>query len=342
MNIEFLTSEWESEYEKFLMEGETTLFYHSNSFRKFLKHLLQVEDYYLLATKNGKIMGALPAVLSRRNLGKSLNSLAFFGSNGGVIEFEGSRQVRDALLNGFYNLGKKMGCLSATLIGSPFDKNRESDIYYDYLDERMGQITDIRVFSEKKNDIDNFGLFTRRMIRKATRHSIKVEINNGKNAFDFLKERHYENMDEIGGEKKPPAFFSAVKNHLREGREYNLWMAYKDSDPIAAMLLFYFNRTVEYYIPAIIKEYRSIQPSSLLIFEAMKDAAKKGYFYWNWGGTHLDQDGVYRFKKQWNTVNVPYYYYIKVYDEKLFTYSKEVIKKEFPYCYLLPFNKLRS
>lgn len=344
MNIEFLTSEWETEYEQFLLKGEHTLFYHSNGFRKFLKHLIQVDDHYLIAVENGEIVGALPSVLCKGKTGTSLNSLVFFGSNGGVIEFNGNRQVRNALVNGFYELGENKGCLSATLISSPFDTNADCYLGYDYLDKRIGQITSLRDLShnKEKNEIYSFGSFTRRMIRKAIKNSVEAKIENDDDSFHFLENTHYENMDEIGGKKKPPAFFSAVRNHFKAGHDYNLWMAYRHSRPIAGMLLFYYNHTVEYYIPAILKDYKSIQPTSLLIFEAMKDAAEKGYHYWNWGGTHLDQEGVHRFKKQWNTENIPYHYYIRVYDDRLFSFTEQTIKEEFPYCYLIPYHKLRD
>ena len=344
MKVEFLTSRWENAYEAFLKEGENTLFYYSNGFRKFLKRLLPVEDHYLIVIEAGRILGALPAVLCRGNIGTCLNSLAFFGSNGGVIEFQGNRDVRQLLVNKFFELGKNKNCLSATIINSPFTENQGLKMDYDSLDKRIGQISSIREISDKepKNAIELFGSFTRRMIRKAMKNAVNVQIKNDKKAFDFLKKVHYKHMDEINGKKKPDSFFHLVMDHFREGKDYNLWMAYKGSVPVAALLLFYFNRTVEYYIPAIIKEYRSIQPLSLLIFEAMKDAAKKGYFHWNWGGNHLDQEGVQRFKKQWNALDVPYHYYIKVYDNSLFSCSEELIKKEFPYCYLLPFNELNT
>jgi len=344
MKLDLLTSKWESAYEKFLEEGETSIFYHSNAFRRFLKRLLSVEDHYLIAVEGGKIVGALPAVLCRGKVGKCLNSLPFFGSNGGVVEFEGNKKVWQLLINGFFELGKSKECLSSNMISSPFAENPELDIDYDCLDKRIGQISDIRILTDKdsNNEIDHFGAFTRRMIRKARKNSIEVKVENEKNAFEFLKACHYENMDDINGKKKPEFFFHLVMDHFNEGKDYNLWMAYKGSRPVAALLIFYFNRTVEYYIPVIVKEYRSIQPLSLLIYEAMKDASKKGYYYWNWGGTHLDQPGVHRFKKQWNAVNIPYYYYIKVYDNHLFSYSEDLIRREFPYCYLLPFNELNT
>ena len=89
---------------------------------------------------------------------------------------------------------------------------------------------------------------------------------------------------------------------------------------------------------------RFYQPMSLLIFEAMKEAAKRGYLYWNWGGTWITQSGVYKFKSRWGTQDRRYYYYIQEYnkDNPLRELTAQEIQTEFPYFYVLPFKTLRS
>ena len=124
------------------------------------------------------------------------------------------------------------------------------------------------------------------------------------------------------------------------GSDYNLYLAYYDGKPVAGLLLFYFNKTVEYFTPVIKAEYRNIQPLSLLIYEAMEDSLMQGYRYWNWGGTWVTQDGVYRFKKRWGTQDHPYYYYTRVYNDSMFRLSKEELLKEYPDFYVVPFDKL--
>ena len=79
---------------------------------------------------------------------------------------------------------------------------------------------------------------------------------------------------------------------------------------------------------------------SLLIFEAMQEAVGRGILYWNWGGTWLNQSGVYRFKSRWGTHDVPYYYYVKVYNDKVLNYSKDTLLEQFPYYYVVPFFEL--
>lgn len=115
-----------------------------------------------------------------------------------------------------------------------------------------------------------------------------------------------------------------------------------DSAPIASLLVFCFNKTIEYFTPVIDKEHRSIQPMSLIIFDAFKDAATNGYNWWNWGGTWGSQEGVHRFKKSWGAIDKPYYYYTKIYDETLLSKTPAELLNDFPYFFVLPFDKLKS
>ena len=60
----------------------------------------------------------------------------------------------------------------------------------------------------------------------------------------------------------------------------DLWSVYigsRDDQPIAGLLVFYFNGTVEYFTPVIVSEHRNTQALALVIYEAMKDAiSRKG------------------------------------------------------------------
>ena len=71
-----------------------------------------------------------------------------------------------------------------------------------------------------------------------------------------------------------------------------VYIGSRDDQPIAALLVFYFNGTAEYFTPVIKSEHRNTQALALVIYEAMKDAvSQKGCKNWNWGGTWLNQGG---------------------------------------------------
>jgi len=72
----------------------------------------------------------------------------------------------------------------------------------------------------------------------------------------------------------------------------------------------------------------------------MQDAANKRCKNWNWGGTWLSQTGVYDFKKKWGTSDYPYYYYTKLFNERVRFSSKGALLKDYPGFFVLPFSEL--
>jgi lipid II:glycine glycyltransferase (peptidoglycan interpeptide bridge formation enzyme) len=141
---------------------------------------------------------------------------------------------------------------------------------------------------------------------------------------------------------KPWMVFAALRETFTYDQDYRVYVAEKDGEVIAALLVFYYNRTAEYFTPAIAEGYRSYQPMSFLVFEAMKEATRRGLQFWNWGGTWLTQGGVYHFKSRWGTSEHRYFYYIREYGRPnlLRTLSPEEITKAYLYFYVMPFHLL--
>jgi lipid II:glycine glycyltransferase (peptidoglycan interpeptide bridge formation enzyme) len=348
MQVKLLDSSLEKAYDDFLLTVSHTLLFSSNNYRRLLKEFLNEEDVYFIAlNEQGEIKGVLPAFIKKNaQFGNILNSIPFYGSNGGVIEFENNMEVRNALIKEFYKYASDHKCVSTTLISSPLDPMEEfyeAATSYSCKDSRIGQLTPL---PERSEDIGEsimklIHYKTRNLIRKAQKLDIEVSDGKEDEFHDFLIETHKENLLAIGGIAKPESFFRLIPKHFKYGSGYKIYVAKKDGKPIAALLVFYYNKTVEYYTPVIKAEFRNSQPMSLLIFEAMKDAVENGNQWWNWGGTWTTQGGVYHFKSQWGTLDKNYYYYTKIFDEKTLERSKEDLLQHYPYFFVVPFNALK-
>jgi hypothetical protein len=349
VNVKLLDNTLELTYDRFLTELPESLFFASNKYRKFLKHFLKAEDAYFVAVdENGKILGALPSFIKENKIhGNILNSLPFYGSNGGLLILPGHAEVGKELLNGFYKFAEEKNCVASTIISSPQDFREvayEKYSGYTFKDSRIGQLTQL---PEKANDINDSVMKIidskmRNLIRKAQKLGMTTRWENGTSHFDFLISTHQENMAAIGGLAKEEVFFRMIPDYFEYGVDYRIYTATLNNELTAAMLVFYFNKTVEYFTPVIKAEYRSHQPLSLLIFEAMKDAVQMGYNWWNWGGTWASQGGVYHFKSQWGTSDKPYYYYTKIFNKDILSRTKEELLKEYPYFYVAPFEHINK
>lgn len=347
MIIKLLDKSLETQYDDFLLTSSDSLLFASNKYRKFLKEFLNEQDVYFLAIdQNGAIKGALPTFLKQnKEYGNVLNSLPFYGSNGAVVEFENNNNVRVALVNEFNNFAKANNCVASTLISSPLEPLEnfyEKNVNYTCKDSRIGQLSPL---PQVVDNIDSTVMQLldskmRNLVRKAQKLEISVHSEQGEQYLDFLISTHQENLAAIGGLAKPENLFRLVPKHFNYGSDYKIYYAKKDGQLIAALLVFYFNKTVEYYTPVIKAEFRNSQPMSLLIFEAMKEAVANRYKWWNWGGTWASQGGVYHFKSQWGTQDKMYYYYTKIFDETILNKTKEQLLEAYPYFFVAPFNMI--
>ncbi len=330
------------EYEKYILQKEDTLLYASTKYRYLLEELLNDQSLYLIASENHRIVGVLPCFIKQNSkYGNVLNSLPFYGSTGAMV-CDGP-YIREKLLEAYYKLSEKYNCVASTMITSPFENENEWYVKQtspQFIDKRIGQVT---IFPSSEGD-DEQGLFyaidskTRNIIKKAQKSGVTVEIDNSCENMDFLYECHVEGMKKIGGLAKKKKFFELVAKIFEPGEEYNIFTAKLEGKKIASCLLLYYNNTVEYFVPVTLEGYRSCQPLSLIIYEGMKEAVRRGYKRWNWGGTWMTQKGVYEFKRKWATTDFMYYYYVNIFDFSILDIKKEEILSEYENYYVYPFQ----
>ena len=340
MRIEVLTPFLAERYEAFLLSRPETLLYQSWRYQSLLIGLLGCRQQGLLALDgSGNPLAALPLMAMDGPLGTVLNSLPFYGSNGGLI---GEDPVaRTELIAAYTRMVQAPGMAVSTIIENPLSPGGEDEFVHDLIDERIGQLTPLpHGGNEEAALMQSFHYKTRNMVRKAEKLGVEVVIDNG--AMPFLVGVHEENMREIGGLAKPRHFFDALPKYFRPGEDYRIYVARLAGEPVAAVLVFFYNRTVEYYTPVVRKEHRASQALSAVIFRAMYDAAACGFAWWNWGGTWLSQDGVYRFKSRWGTQDIRYRYFTSVHNPAVLKASRAELLEAYPSFFTVPFSALSN
>lgn len=351
MKVELLTHEMEKEYEAFLRSQDQSLFNASLLQRDFIRTLCpDAIPYYFVALEDAKIVGALPSFMKKGKLGPVLNSMPWFGSNPGVTTE--NRMAFEMLLKAFDSTAKWTDCFSSTIISPPNQDQTFYEYYFSgkevFCDCRSGLVT-------KLPDFINMEQFAKSLLQKVhskTRNQILKSIQTCQvyesytdDDWNFLKQTHKENMHAVGAPFKEKEF-DIIRNHFRKGVDYKLYVALTNdskAERIAALLVEYYNQTVEYITPAIKVDYRPLCPMHLLIFSAMGDAAQKGFKHWNWGGTKMPaQGGVYHFKKRFGAVETEYKYYSRVYGYMPFDVTKKWLKDNYPYFYVIPYSLLEE
>jgi hypothetical protein len=321
------------DFQDFVMSHPKSLIYHTERYKTLLKHHLDCDlHYYLL--KNGRSVQAVFAGMSKTGkYGSVLNSLPFFGSNGGILA--SSESAYQSMLSCYNKMIKDMSF--ATFIENPFEVVKKKPDF-NLISHRICQVSNLHEL-----DLENLGaIFTskkRNDIRRALRHKVSVEIDFSEKAKTYLIETHSANMLAINASGKPKEYFYDLFGLFRAGADYDLYTAKKDGELVAALLLLYHKNTVEYYTPVISLDQRHLQALSLTIYEAMKINKLLGRTIWNWGGNGNSLDSVYRFKKNWGASDYPYNYFVKSNAPLPPEPDYDSILNDYRGFYLFPFEK---
>lgn len=352
IHIDKLTFENEIEYENLISQVPSCLIYHSLSYRNFLREILvDAKGFYILAFVNRQLVGVLPVFIKYGKFGAIANSLPFYGSYGSIILKNADDQtVAKKLLMAFEKLCKEENVLLSTIIQNPLSKDTyiNANYQYDFIDQRIGQITKLHNSVNEENIEHQLMLTfhgkTRNLIRKGQKFGFDISHSGSDATMHHLYELHKANMKSINGSYKSIDIFTSIQNNFQYDRDYRVYISKKDGEVAAMLLIFFFNQTVEYFTPVINPKFRSDQPMSVLILEAMKYAITIKCKYWNWGGTWLTQKGVHHFKSRWGTMDINYKYYIKAYSniKHIQKLNLDEILKSYPYFYVLPEIELKA
>ena len=337
-------------YDRCVVSDPRNLVYPTRPFLTFLQEVAGGETHCLVAEEDDNIRGVFPYLRKwDERYGTVYNSLPWYGSYGAcTLAGDAGPEVRERLIDAWRTmLYETRDLLTATAVLSPLEEaHRES--YSAILvnattDSRIGQITNLPYGGAGLDErlLSVFSQKTRNLVRKSLKQGFSLIMSDEEWTWRFLHDTHVENMHAIGGKAKPWEHFAAMRTHIPvEWR--SIYVAMLAEIPVAAMLLFSFNRTVEYITPVVKVDYRSSQPLSFLIYNGMFDAVKKGFAYWNWGGTWITQGSLHHFKAGWGGKDYPYTYLIDASPKSIEIIKNNVddIVDAFPYYYVYPFNQL--
>ena len=325
-------------WDDFVRGCDGGLVYYSSRYRDLLLDQLGCEAEYLVARDGGEIRGVLPLMWRDEEGSRILNSLPYYGSHGAPLAK--SNPAESALVDAWNERAGDPRTLAATMIANPFRGAAPIEPVHDLTDDRISQVTDLPQNADEAAILPLVDSSARRNARKAER--VGVEVETDASAWGELHEIHHDNITAVGGLPKSREFFEAVTRHLRDGEDFEIWVARLNGETIGGLLVLHFGRVTEYFTPATRHEHRSDQPLALILVRAMTSAAARGSRLWNWGGTWSAQDGVYRFKRKWGAREGRYRYFVRLNDRSLLESGPEGLRSRFPHFYVAPFSALRS
>ena len=164
-----------------------------------------------------------------------------------------------------------------------------------------------------KNDenelLASFRKSTKRNIKKALKEDVKVKIDN---SFDSLKEFYQLNCltrRDHGLPPQPFSFFKKVYDEVISQEKGFVALASYQNNLIAAAVYFHFAKRAIYKYGASDKKYQNLRANNLVMWEAIKWYALRGYENFSFGKTDPEHHGLLQFKRGWGTRETAVYYY---------------------------------
>ncbi len=334
--VEPLRNEDADAYDEFVCRHPDGLFYYRWPYAQLLTELLGCRREYRVAKQDGRIVGVLPLMAVEALGGLVYNSLPFYGSHGGVLA--SNSQARTALVQAYNALACDGRTVASTVVANPFADEEPGPFTHEYVDERIAQYMEWPAGAAFDSIASRIDSSARRNAHKAQQAGITVAIEP--DALLELYRLHTAGMLAIGGRAKLKRFFEIVPNYFQAGRDYEVYLARLDGRAVGGLLVFYSNKTAEYFVPASDPFLRSLQPLAVILHAAIQDAWRRGLTRWNWGGTWVTQSGVYQFKKKWGAQEKLYRYYTHLNDTSILQRSSQELMAACPNFFIVPFNHL--
>jgi hypothetical protein len=284
-------------------------FFHSSAWARVLSGAYGYKPLYFATIENGHPAALMPIM--------EVNSF-LTGRRGVSLPFSDccpplSRDVDQfrGLLEAAIQHGKKAGWkyLEWRGGGNLFDRKRASRSYVHHNVDIS--LAENQVFSNLRDS-------TKRNVKKAAKEGVQVRFENSLESTREFYRLHCLTRKHHGVPPQPFKFFEKIQEHiLSEGSGFVI-LASHQGKKIAGGVYFHFGKKALYKYGASDRKNQHLRANNLVMWEALKHYAEKGYETLSLGRTDLGSTGLLQFKRGWGAE-----------EEKLEYYKYDCRKAEF-------------
>jgi lipid II:glycine glycyltransferase (peptidoglycan interpeptide bridge formation enzyme) len=242
--------------------------------------------------KDEHFVGKLPE-------GKYFDFATPYGYGGWIVERMDaeSRLNTEHLFNAYVAWLQKNGIISEFVRFHPMLKNHEEcQGVYDVI--QLGEVVHMDL-SSREGIWENIISKNRNMIRKAIKNDIKVYNGRFPEIYKQFRKVYNGTMDKDEAEDYyyfGESFYESVLNDLPHNAQ--VFWAEKDGQVIAASIMLAANGRMNYHLSGSLREFSSLAPTNLLLYEAALWGNANGCkTLYMGGGVGSGEDSLFKFKR---------------------------------------------
>lgn len=313
-----------------IYEGSANLtVYQSPKFIEMLNQVVGGKKVHLTCHKHN---AAIPLLAKETSYGIVYNSLPFFGSCGGLI---GGQTVCDDLSKNISEIINRSDFASLNVVSNWYNEAefKINNIEFNEI-KRINTSKRLSALNgTSSNSMETYHGKTRNIVRATLKEGLRVvDLSNN---FDTVVEMHFMEMKYKNRTPKPIPFWeNLIKNNV-SGIDYLIFGALLDAN-ILGYILFLLDsnlKQIEYYVPCSTIEGRNINVNYFLLHESISEFARMRYETLHFGGTHLDQKNLLRFKERWGAESREYKYY-NTFNSSISKVPMNLLQLEAPFFFI--------
>lgn len=284
-------------------DGEPLLFFYNGESTRGINVLMKRD-----IAKDGRFKGKIQE-------GKYFDFATPYGYGGWIIEGENT----EGLFEEYSEWIRRNRIVSEFVRFHPIIKNHKaSRLFYEVI--QLGEVVHMDLSSPE--DIwNNITSKNRNMIRKAIKNDIR--IYNGRFPEIYKKFRAIYNgtMDKDNAEQYyyfEKQFYKSLLEDLPQ--QAQVFWAEKDKQVIAASIILATNRRMNYHLSGSVREFSSLAPTNLLLYEAALWGGANGYkTLYLGGGVGSGEDSLFKFKRAFYKGDLNHFFIgKKIYSQEIY------------------------
>ena len=245
--------------------------------------------------------------------GKYYDFATPYGYGGWLIEGDKT----EGLFEAYAQELEKQGIISEFVRFHPMMKNHEKCAQF-YETIRLGEVVHMDL-SSREIIWRNITSKNRNVIRKAIKNGVRIYNGRFPEIYRQFREIYNKTMDKDDAEEYyyfGENFYESVLEDLPQNAQ--VFFAEKDGTVIAASIILSANGKMNYHLSGSVREYASLAPTNLLLYEAALWGCANGYkTLYLGGGVGSGEDSLFKFKRAFYRDELNHFYIgKKIFDQK--------------------------
>jgi len=272
-------------WDAFVFKSANGTFFHRFGWRAIFRDVFDLTPHYLVAENGGEIIGILPLVHQKSIFfGNSLIAAPFCVEGGSVaINPETRVRLDEEAISLVYKL--KAGSLEyRSRVANRTGWAVRKDLYATFERE---------LSSDDEENLQAIPRKQRAVVRKTLKSNLTSHVDGDANA---LFRVYSESVRNLGTPVFPKTYFEALLKTF--GSDCDVVVVREGSEPVSAVMNFYFRETVMPYYGGGRPAARRNGANDFMYWEVMRRAVARGYRRFDFGRSKAET-GAFSFKKNW-------------------------------------------